>query len=167
MPFLTRRILNIGNLGGLVICILIVLYAVFMPKIHQWIRCFWQKTTGKVTLSILAVGLTTAVVLVVVMTFLMVRAANTKPSENATVIVLGCKAYGERPSLTLEERLKAAIRYLEANPEAVCIVSGGQGRDETISEAQCMYLYLTDSGIVSDRIYKEDQSTTTLSLIHI
>ena len=24
-----------------------------------------------------------------------------------------------------------------------------------------MYLYLTDSGIVSDRIYKEDQSTTT------
>ena len=161
VPFLTRRILNIGNLGGLVICILIVLYAVFMPKIHQWIRCFWQKTTGKVTLSILAVGLTTAVVLVVVMTFLMVRAANTKPSENATVIVLGCKAYGERPSLTLEERLKAAIRYLEANPEAVCIVSGGQGRDETISEAQCMYLYLTESGIVSDRIYKEDQSTTT------
>ncbi|RAZ93890.1 hypothetical protein DK853_37970, partial [Klebsiella oxytoca] len=36
VPFLTRRILNIGNLGGLVICILIVLYAVFMPKIHQW-----------------------------------------------------------------------------------------------------------------------------------
>lgn len=161
VPFLTRRILNIGNLAGLMICIIFVLYAIFMPGIHQWIRLFWQKTAGKVILSMVAVGLTAALVLVVVMTTLMFRAAHTRPSENATVIVLGCKVYGERPSIMLEERLKAAIKYLQANPEAVCIVSGGQGADETISEAQCMYLYLTNSGIASERIYKEDQSTTT------
>lgn len=161
VPFLTRRILNIGNLAGLTVCTVLVLYAVFMPKIHQWIRFFWQKTAGRIVFSILAVGLTAALVLVVVMTSLMVRAACTSPSENATVIVLGCKAYGERPSIMLEERLKAAVKYLNANTEAACIVSGGQGADETISEAQCMYLYLINNGIASERIYKEDQSTTT------
>lgn len=161
VPFLTRRILNIGNMAGLAVCVMLALYAVFMPGIHRWIQAFWQKTFGKVVLGIFAAGLTMALALVVVMTILMVRAANTRPSENATVIVLGCKVYGERPSITLMERLDAAIRYLNANPDSACIVSGGQGTDETISEAQCMYLYLVDNGIAPERIYKEDRSTTT------
>lgn len=161
IPFLTRHILNIGNLAGLAVCTILVLYAIFMPKIHRWIRLFWQRTTGRIILSVFAAGLFAALALVVVMTILMVRAARTEPSENATVVVLGCKAYGERPSLTLEERLKAAIKYLNANPDAACIVSGGQGADETIPEAQCMYLYLVNNGIDPGRIYQEDKSTTT------
>lgn len=161
VPFLARRILNVGNLAGLIICSALMLYAVFMTRIHQWIQIVRQKTAGRIVLGICVVGLAAAVVLVMVMTTLMVRAAYAKPAGNATVIVLGCKVYGERPSITLEERLKAAITYLKANPESACIVSGGQGADETISEAQCMYLYLINNGIASDRIYKEDQSTTT------
>jgi len=161
IPFLTRRILNIGNLAGLAVCVIFVLYAVFMPGIHRWIRLFWQKTAGKILLGIFAFGLAAGMVLVLVITTLMVKAATTRPAQNATVIVLGCKAYGERPSITLEERLKAAIKYLNANPESACIVSGGQGADETISEAECMYRYLTNNGIAPERIYKEDQSTTT------
>lgn len=161
VPLLTRGILNVGNLAGLIVCVIFMLYAVFMPGIHHWIELFWQKTTGKIVLSILGAGLTAALALVIVMSTLMVKAANTGPDENATVIVLGCKAYGEHPSITLEERLKAALKYLNANPESVCIVSGGQGADETISEAQCMYLYLVNNGIASERIYQEDQSTTT------
>lgn len=161
VPLLTRRILNVGNLAGLAVCIAVVMYAIFMTKIHHWIRIFWHKTVGRVLLSIFAAGLVAALVLVIVMTTLMIKAAYTKPAQNATVIVLGCKAYGERPSIMLEERLKAAIEYLNANPGSACIVSGGQGADETISEAQCMYLYLTDNGIAPERIYMEDQSTTT------
>ena len=161
VPFLTRRILNIGNLAGLLVCAALMLYAVFMTRIHQWIRLFWQKTAGKVVLGIFAAGLAIAVVLVIVMTSLMVRAAYAKPAQNATVIVLGCKVYGEQPSIMLEERLKAAIAYLNENPGSACIVSGGQGADETISEAQCMYLYLTNNNIAAERIYLEDQSTTT------
>lgn len=161
VPVLRRRILNIGNASGLVICICLMAYALFMPKIHEFVRTFWQKTVGKVVLGIMGAGLAAAVVLVIVMTSLMIKAANTSPSENATVIVLGCKVYGERPSLSLAERLDAAIEYLNANPESACIVSGGQGADETLSEAQCMYLYLTNHGIDSERIYREDQSATT------
>ena len=58
-------------------------------------------------------------------------------------------------------RLKAAKIYLDANPDSACIVSGGQGADEDISEAECMYRWLVDAGISPDRIFKEEQSTST------
>ena len=161
LPVLRRRILNIGNTVGLVFCICVILYALFQPTVHRLLRVCWQKRIGKIILSILAAGILLGIALVIVMTILMIKAANTKPASNATVIVLGCKVYGERPSITLEERLKAALEYLNANPDSACIVSGGQGVDETISEAECMYLYLVNNGIASDRIYKEDKSTTT------
>ena len=161
LPVLRRRILNIGNAVGIVLCVCLILYALFLPSVHRWIHTFWQKRIGKIILGIFAAGMIAGVVLVIVMTTLMIRAASTKPDSNATVVVLGCKAYGERPSITLEERLKAALKYLNANPDSACVVSGGQGVDETISEAECMYLYLVNNGIAPDRIYKEDKSTTT------
>ena len=40
--------------------------------------------------------------------------------------------------------------------------SGGQGSDETISEAEAMSRYMLDKGIPEYRIIKEDHSTTTM-----
>lgn len=161
VPVIARGILNIGNASGIVICMCFMLYAVFMPAVHKVLRAFWRKTVGKVVLGILAAGFVCALILVMIMTTLMVKAATARPSENATVIVLGCKVYGERPSIMLEARLNAALEYLNKNPESACIVSGGQGSDEQISEAECMYLYLTSHGIAAERIYQEDKSTST------
>ena len=103
----------------------------------------------------------TILVLVIVLTTLMVGAMNNAPKGQETLVVLGCRVYGERPSLSLQERLDAALVYLEEHPEAYCVVSGGQGDGENISEAECMYRYLTDRGIDGIRIFKEDASTTT------
>ena len=62
----------------------------------------------------------------------------------------------------LRERLIAAQDYLDENPEAVCVVSGGQGADESMSEAQCMRTKTsTEHGIAPERIYMEDKSTST------
>lgn len=161
VPLLRKRILNIGNLTGLSVCIGIMLYASFMPCIHSMIRSFWHHRAGRIVLVIASAGLVAALTLVVIMSFLMIRAANTRPEQNATVIVLGCKVYGERPSIMLSERLDAALEYLNDNPDSMCIVSGGQGSDELISEAECMERYLVKNGIAPERIYQEDQSTST------
>ena len=91
----------------------------------------------------------------------MYKATQQRPVSKSTVIVLGCRVYGEQPSLMLKERLDAAYEYLVTNPGAVCILSGGQGQGENISEAECMYRYLLDRGISSDRLMKEDKSTST------
>lgn len=77
------------------------------------------------------------------------------------VIVLGCGVHGITPSLSLQNRIDAAYEYLSAHPDSICIVSGGQGSGEDISEAECMYRELTGMGIDSSRIWLEDRSTST------
>ena len=77
------------------------------------------------------------------------------------VVVLGAQMKTSGPSKALKYRLDEAVRYLEANPDTKVIVSGGQGPDEPMSEAQGMYDYLVNAGIAPDRILLEDQSNNT------
>ena len=78
------------------------------------------------------------------------------------LIVLGTTVNGTEPSPMLKQRLDAAIEYLNAYPSAKCIVTGGKGDDVNLSEAQCMFNYLTAAGIDENRITMEDRATTTV-----
>lgn len=78
-----------------------------------------------------------------------------------TVIVLGGAIEGDEPKLMLQRRLDSAKEYLDANPKARCIVAGGQGPDEEVSEAFAMQKYLVQLGVDPERILLEDQSSTT------
>ena len=78
------------------------------------------------------------------------------------LIVLGTTVNGTEPSPMLKQRLDAAVQYLNTYPEAVCIVTGGKGDEHNLSEAQCMYNYLTAAGIDAARITMEDRATTTV-----
>lgn len=160
-PYAVGRIMNLGNGTGVVIMALIMAYGAFMPKINQAIKKLYAQKIGKVILTGILVMVAAVILLAGVETAFMIKAATTKPSEDATVVVLGCRAYGSRPSIMLATRLDAAYEYLVEHPDAVCIVSGGQGPDETMPEAECMYLYLTEKGIAPERIYQENQSTST------
>ncbi len=77
------------------------------------------------------------------------------------VIVLGAKVNGTEPSVSLGDRIDAAYEYLKEYPDAVAVLSGGQGEDEDISEARCMYDQLTARGIDPDRLWLEEQATST------
>ena len=79
-----------------------------------------------------------------------------------TLIVLGTTVNGTEPSPMLKQRLDAAAQYLNACPNAQCIVTGGKGDAVNLSEAQCMYNYLTAAGIDGDRITMEDRATSTV-----
>ena len=65
----------------------------------------------------------------------------------------------------LTKRLEAAKEYLDRNPEAVCIPSGGKGNGELVSEAQAMKAWLVEHGIDENRIYPEAQSRDTVENI--
>lgn len=78
------------------------------------------------------------------------------------LIVLGAGLRGEHPSLLLACRLEAALRVsLSQTPPPLVVVSGGQGRDETISEASAMQAYLIEHGMPESTILQEDRSTST------
>lgn len=75
--------------------------------------------------------------------------------------VLGCRVKGTVPTRALMSRCKAAFDYLTENKDSVAVLSGGQGADEDISEAECMYHILTEKGIDKTRLYIENASTST------
>lgn len=77
------------------------------------------------------------------------------------IIVLGAQVREGGPSLVLKYRLDAAYDYLQANPDTVCIVSGGQGANEPRPEADVMAEYLRARGIDGSRILVERESLNT------
>ena len=82
-------------------------------------------------------------------------------SEDTPAVVLGCHVKDGGPSRILGERIDAAYEYLSSHPQAIAVLSGGQGEDEAISEAECMYRELTARGIDGSRLYKEESSVNT------
>lgn len=85
---------------------------------------------------------------------------NVTYTEDA-VIVLGKGLDGDKITPDLASRLEVAVEYHQKNPDAVIVVSGGQGKDEKISEALAMERYLVSKGVSADKIIKEDKSTST------
>ena len=161
IPLFTHQILNIGNLTGLVISGILLIGGIFYKNFQQGIFYLQKYLLGKCVIGIIMVVIGIIVITAVIETALIVKASTKKPQKNATLIVLGCKVYGEHASRSLRERLDAALIYLEENPDSRCIVSGGMGEGEKISEAECMYRYLVKKGIDSSRIIKENKSTST------
>ena len=84
-----------------------------------------------------------------------------KNPEAPYLIVLGAGVDGTVPSVSLSNRLAAALEYLKTYPETIVVVSGGQGAGEEITEAECMCTWLMNNGISAHRIITEDESTST------
>ena len=98
----------------------------------------------------------------VVESFIIRDARTETHAEADVIIVLGAGVNGTKPSLSLHDRMTGAYDYLTAHPDCIAVVSGGQGPGEDITEAQCMYDWLTAKGIAPERIFMEDKSTNTL-----
>lgn len=142
---------NIGLVPVAGLGAVLVLYGVFFHKLQ----------TKKIVHILLCCGLA---VLMGFGGFLAVYGRNDNATfEEKTVIVLGCGIRGERVSVGLAKRLDKAAEYHRENPDAVIIVSGGQGPQEDISEALAMKRYLVAKGIDEGKIIMEDKSTSTIT----
>lgn len=116
------------------------------------IKLTFQITVALVILLLLAALITGCVI--------MFGSVGTK-GQFTYLFVLGTTVDGTEPSPMLADRIEAAAKYLEKNPDVIAVVTGGKADDENISEAQCMYNSLTALGIDPGRILLEDQATST------
>lgn len=164
LPTLTGRF-HSGCLALMLAGVLGTAVCVCWPFAVKWWCAAWQTLAGKIVLSSLTGIVAAVLTLFCVLSCLMIRANYQKPADDATVVVLGAALRGENPSRLLRERLETAADYLQQNPTAVCVVSGGQGEDEVCSEASVMKRYLMERGIAENRIYMEDNSTSTFENI--
>ena len=101
------------------------------------------------------------VVFLTVETRMILAARRGVPGGISYVIVLGAQVRGKRVTDSLKRRLDVAFAYAAENPDCILIVSGGQGKDEEISEARAMKHYLCRRGLAKERIYVEEHSFST------
>lgn len=93
---------------------------------------------------------------------LVIGSMNAKGTDNLDyIIVLGAQVRKSGPSKVLKYRLEEARAYMQRNPDTICILSGGRGDNEPMTEAAGMSEYMLSHGISSDRLLLEAKSTTT------
>lgn len=120
------------------------------PKTVKWLRRIF---TACLCIGLILAGITEAIIL---------KASFGDPEAHCDyMVVLGAKVRTSGPSVSLWDRIYAARDYMEAHPEVIAVVSGGQGVDEPMSEAQAMYEKLVELGIDPERIWVEDQASST------
>lgn len=162
-PILLGGIFNIGTVAGVLGFGGLFGWGMFRPKLLPFLQKAREQIRGRRLTSLFCILFCCGLLLASVESALMVRAAVNAPPEDVpvTVLVLGCRVRGTSPSKAMRQRLTAAGTFLREHPDAVCVLSGGQGEDEEIAEADCMCRELTAAGIAPERLYREDRSTST------
>ena len=177
-----RQVLQTGCLIAGILCLFYFVLIMSYVKHTEWFQFVWL-TAGMLFLSLWrlmaylqrhelpvlqnAVNLLFVLIAagVLVMGYFgsqVIRGMTLQPRQNLEyVIVLGAQVRGTQPSRALRKRLDCALEYAQNNPNTVFILSGGQGSDEEISEAQCMYTYMAEHGMDVERLLMEERSTST------
>lgn len=133
----------------------LLLLAFLLPQMHAGFLLFLK------WLIVACYGV--AAVIFLVCGCLMLGAQKSADAVQAdAVIVLGAAVHGDKVTWVLENRLNTAAAYMDAHPNAICVVSGGQGAGETVTEASAMKKYLVAHGADESRIYLEEQATNTV-----
>ncbi len=155
------RIINPGNILGMLICLYFIFQCGFHNKYMELRRFFRKKKATKILWNTVNICLCVFGIYAVAVSGLMLYFSSTAPAKNSTAVVLGAQVRKGKASVLLMQRIEAGEKYLESNKKAMAVVTGGQGSDEAISEAKCMYDNMVAHGINPERIYQEDKATNT------
>jgi len=150
--------MNEGVVMPFILGLPLFIYGVFYNRLSRWM----EKGAGRVLKNLIGIGYAVFILLFIVCSAFIFIAQDTEPKKGAdALIVLGGGVKGHVATVAVRSRLDTALIYLDQNPDTVVVVSGGQGPQETVSEASVMAEYLLNRGIDKDRIVAEDKSTST------
>ena len=147
------------NLLSILFSVLICIYLVFFPVIEN----LSKNTLGAMLYIFISF------IVVYILSLLAVYSLSTvfnlfhmKKKRNADyIIVLGAGIIGSRVTPLLAARIEKGIELLCYNPNAVLIMSGGQGSGEDIPESKAMADYAIDKGVSAEKIILEQKSVST------
>lgn len=159
--FVPLPVICLGNLLGIIVCMTALVITAKWENFCELVSKLWGTAFGKFFVIFMGIFILAGIIYAVILSVLMYKAQENEPAHPQTIVVLGCKVRGEKPTRMLRRRLDTAYEALEKYPNTLCIVSGGQGDNEVVSEAYAMKKYLVEKGIDEDRIIMEDKSTST------
>ena len=154
---LASNVFNIGNVAGIALCVWTLVLCSPLRKVLKG-----KRGAGKALFQLITIVYAVGMLYAAAATTAILFSASSTPAQGSTVIVLGAQVHKSgRPSVILNGRIQAAEQYLNDHPDAVAILTGGQGSDEVKSEADCMYDEMVSDGIDPARLIKEDKATDT------
>ncbi len=156
-------LVSVSDFGALV-CLLISIPLILWGVFYQKIRKYYKYPRVRNLKYIIQALYISFFAFIITFTSMIIKYQNSvdNPSGVQVIIVLGGALNGEEPSPTLKRRLDIAYECYTKNPEAKIIVSGGQGSDEIISEAESMSTYLVSKGVPLESIILEKLATNTI-----
>ena len=143
--------MNLGNILQLILGVFLLGYCIFYKKIKEHIPTFIKVVIWSIVLMFILSA--TALIFH--------GMSDTVTYDEDVIIILGAGISGTKPGKALKSRLDAAVEYYNKNPDVIFVVSGGQGPQEDISEADAMSRYLIENGVMPKSIAVEDSSTST------
>lgn len=155
------RVINPGNILGILICIYLIFRFGTSGLYSKLKDRFKANKVTKALWNIHNIFVTAFAVYAVIISGIMVFYASLPPAKGSTAVVLGAQVKNGVASAPLMQRIRAGESYLNENPESAAVVTGGQGEDEAMSEGLCIYQYMTEDGIEKRRIYIEDKAENT------
>ena len=155
-------VVNMGSVPGFAASVMLAFCSLRFDLVKKAVAALQHSLGGKILLWGISALLAVIVLVALTFTVLMVHQANRTPKQHdLPIIVLGCKVNDEVPSRMLRYRLQTAVAYMEEHPDAICVVSGGQGWNESRTEAGVMQRWMSAGGIDASRIIIEDRSMNT------
>lgn len=134
----------------------------FAARIHLWSR--FPKAARILFLTAAAAGI---LLLLVCEGIVLSGYGSRAPAGLDYLIVLGAQVREDGPSAVLKYRLDAAAEYMSQNSDTLCIVTGGKGEEEPLTEGEGMRRYLVLQGVDPSRIIVEDKARNTVQNIRL
>ena len=136
---------SLGSIIGVLICAALIFRFGF-AGVYDGIKVrLLTGTAGTVLVRVIQIGASAFLIYAIVVSGFMIYAMNVKPEKDDTAVVLGAQVKPWGPSTLLRQRINAARLYLEEHPATSAVLTVGEGDDEIMSEAQCMYENLGDA----------------------
>lgn len=112
----------------------------------------------KLTKIVIAIGIS----VILILEICIIAYPKHSKDNSDYLIVLGAGLNGSTVSQTLKDRLNVAIKCIDDyGNDSYIVVSGGQGKNEDISEAEAMKEYLLSNGVEENKIIIENKSSNT------
>jgi uncharacterized SAM-binding protein YcdF (DUF218 family) len=146
---------NTGIVATIGLGTVYVLYGVYWDRIKRWLKTRLRKVLFYTAHAL-------HIVMIAILIFIsIVGKWDTVTHREDALIVLGAGLQGELITYPLYYRLREAVYYHRSNPDALIVVTGGQGFGETVTEASAMEKFLLGSGVPANKIVKEERATST------
>lgn len=152
---------NAGTFLGVILSLLIGLCAVFAKQLRRLLKWLWTHIPGRISLCALGAVIAGFLGFCGYNGAMMARYSDVPLEQVKCIMILGCQVKWDEPGGELLSRLNTALPLIEEHEDVPVIVTGGQGRGENISEAECMKQWLVSQGVPDSRIYTETASEST------